>query len=259
MIKCCDALAWLGELPDSSVDLVATDPPYGHGRLWWDIHSPVLNPDFWVELQRVCKRNAAIVMFAQGAFTAKLVTVGAKLWRYNLVWAKNKSGGFLNANRMPLRAHEDICVFYQALPTYNPQMTEGHAPQNWARRSGTGPNYGETEARTSRSGKTDRHPTSVLHFAVVNNDDPERFHPTQKPVDLMRWIVCSYSSPGELVIDPFAGSGATGVAALQEGREFRGCDSSSRYVEQALARLAKSACSIVRTCALNRPTTRFSA
>ena len=234
-----DAVEWLTQLEPGSIDLLLADPPYGHGKLRWDIQSPALRPEWWQAVRAATKRSAAVVLFAQGAFTAKLMGAGGKMWRYNLVWAKNKSTGFLNARRMPMRSHEDLCVFYRRRPHFSPQMTTGHAPQSSWLRGDTGKHYGKTARGTSRAGATDRYPGSVLTFDVVNNDDPDRIHPSQKPVPLLRWLIRSYSKPGQLVGDCFAGSAATGVAAIAEGRSFMGCDMVGDYVSRANARLAR--------------------
>ena len=240
-LHCQEAGSFLRCLPARSVDLVLTDPPYGHGRQEWDHgDSPALDEEWWDALWRCCKPTTPVVVFSQGMFTARVKLAG-RFFRYTLIWEKNKSTGFLNASKMPLRAHEDICVFYRRLPTYNPQMDEGRSPQKWCRRTGTGDNYDDTRGGENlRAGATDRYPRSVLPFPVVNNDDAERIHPNQKPLALLRYLIRTYSNEGDLVIDPFAGSASTLIAAMSEGRRSSGCDTSAEYVQAARRRIDRA-------------------
>lgn len=236
-----DCLELLPQLETGSVGLVVADLPYGQTRNRWD--SCIDLERLWPELLRVCKEDAAVVLFGQGMFTAELMQSQPKLWRYNLIWHKTTPTGFLNANKMPLRAHEDILVFYRKLPTYHPQKTSGHArkvSRAKDQRTATGSsNYGDYNPHTYDS--TERFPTSVLTFATDKQHGPEgKLHPTQKPLDLVRWLVRSYSDPGDTVLDCCMGSGTTGAAALIEGRRFVGMELDKGYFGAACMRIGKT-------------------
>lgn len=229
-IRTCEAVYGLDTLVDEgAVDLLLGDPPSGETNNKYDQIPP--NPQkFWPAAWRAVKPDGLIVLFASSfRFAAWLVETerehGCRAFRYDLVWHKSVATGFLNAKRRPLRTHEFVLVFSRKLGCYSPQMTQGASPIHAARRRGHGANYGAMTASTeSRAGATDRHPTSVLEYASVGTSAKERVHPQQKPVPLLRHLVRSYSRPGDLVADPWAGSGSTGVAALAEGRRFLGWD-----------------------------------
>jgi DNA modification methylase len=153
-----------------------------------------------------------------------------------LIWKKNKPTGFLNAKKQPLRIHEHAQVFYRKPPFYEPQMTTGHKPGNFARRTKHSTNYG-AQTPTEYGGSTERYPTSVIEIPIINNDDPDKHHPTQKPVDLMAWMIRSYSTRGQTVLDFAAGSGTTAVAALREGRQYVCIEKEPAYFEIAGRRI----------------------
>lgn len=233
-----DCFDYLRTLEPSSVDLVICDPPFGCTQNAWD--QPLALPLLWSELKRVCKRNTAIVLFADLRYAAQLVSSNPKGFRYDYVWAKNLYSGFLNAKRRPLRSHEHILVFYDAQPSYTPQMREGE-PVHTIRRNGpASSNYGKQRQSLYTNPSGLRYPTSVLAFDAVHYRDKDRIHPTQKPLPLLRWLVRTFSQPGETVLDFCAGSAATGVAALAEGRSFVGCELDPRYYELAAERLRKA-------------------
>lgn len=235
-LLCGDCLELLDEIEPGSVDLCIADMPYcATARNEWDV--PIDLGALWPKLLRACRENAAIALFGQGMFTAQLMQSQPKLWRYNLVWHKTTPTGFLNANRMPLRAHEDIAVFYRKLPTYHPQKTGGH-PRKTSRRSNNDSTVYGTGYASCGYDSTERHPTSVLTFSTDKQKGAQgRLHPTQKPVDLLRWLVRSYSDPGDMVLDFTMGSGSTGVAALAEGRRFTGMELDEGYYRAACERV----------------------
>lgn len=215
--------------------MVVADLPYGQTHNKWD--SCIDLGRLWPELLRVAKENAAVVLFGQGMFTARLMESQSRLWRYNLVWHMRTPTGFLNAKRMPLRVHEDVCVFYRKLPTYNPQKTSGHVRKQAAHRAGVNTtNYGRAEAPCVYD-STERYPTSILEFSPDRKGEWARVHPTQKPVELLRWLVRTYSNPGETVLDCCMGSGTAGEAALLEGRHFVGVELDGTYFEVAQRRI----------------------
>ena len=242
-----DCLAELAKLPDNSVDCIIDDLPYGVSNKdseagSWDVQIP-LAPLF-EQFLRVAKKDAAIVLFSQGMFTAQLMTAMPTIWRYNLVWDKCRSSGFLNANRMPLRAHEDICVFYRSLPTYHPQMvkaakgceshTRGKAQDGGAGR--TNRCYGKFGG-VKDGDLTMKFPTSILRYPRPHCKGN---HPTEKPVALCEWLVRTYTDEDEVVLDATMGSGTTGVAAIKASRRFIGIEKDRKYFDIASDRIVSA-------------------
>lgn len=230
-----DCIEVMKTLPEKSVDLILTDPPFGTTQNKWDSVIPFA--DLWGGYERVIKDNGAIVLFGQGLFSDELACSNKKMFRYRLVWEKTKAGGFLNARRMPLQAHEDILVFYKKLPTYNPQMSEGKPYVKKAVSNGDGKNYGKFD----RVGKINvnegtRFPRSVIKFS---NDNHNSLHPTQKPVDLLEYLIRTYTNEGDVVLDSCMGSGSTGVAALNCERKFIGIELDPNYFAIAEKRINK--------------------
>lgn len=239
-----DCLEMMSRIPTGSVDMVLCDLPYGvvnkgseAGK--WDSVIP-FGP-MWEGFLRVAKEDAAIVLFCQGMFTARLMMSNERLWRYNLVWRKNSKTGFLNANRMPLREHEDIAVFYRRQPKYHPQMKpcgkgEVIHGRGVLRADRTNNVYGklvEVEAKVRR----EKCPTSVLEFSKPHYKGQ---HPTEKPVELLRWLVRTYTDVGETVFDATMGSGSCGVAAIEEGRGFVGIEKDDGWYSFAEKRIGKA-------------------
>jgi DNA modification methylase len=235
MIYCGDCLDVMARLPDCSIDMVLSDVPYGQTQNAWDV--PIPFAPMWEQLTRITKPTAAIVLMAAQPFASKLVCSNLRDFRYDLIWKKNKPTGFLNAKKQPLRIHEHAIVFYRKPPVYEPQMTTGHKPGNYARRVKHSTNYG-TQTPTEYGGSTERYPTSVVEIPIINNDDPDKRHPTQKPVDLMAWLIRSYTARGQTVLDFAAGSGTTGIAAMREGRKFICIEQMPEYFEMAETRFA---------------------
>ncbi|WP_107971357.1 DNA-methyltransferase [Neisseria elongata] len=226
-----DCLDLLPKLADNSIDLIVTDPPYGMTVNSWD-KKPDL-PRLWSELHRVGKENAAFVMFAAQPFATDLIQSNRKHFRYDLVWQKTMAVGFLNANRMPLRSHELMLVFYRHPPVYFPQKTVGkpYRSQIKARRPG---NYGGFNASMIIN-HGDRHPLSVWKYGI----DADKYHPTQKPVALLERLIKSYSREGDTVLDCFMGSGSTGIACLNTNRRFIGMELDGKYFQAASKRIAE--------------------
>lgn len=222
-------------LEDNSIDLLLTDFPYGtlNKRNVWDT---IIDYDlFWKEAYRVCKENAAIISTAAQPFTSVLISSNFKHFKYTMVWEKSKATGYLNAKKQPMRAHEDIVVFYRKQPTYNPQMTEG-SPYDKGIAVRDTEAYGvQTKAVLVKNDTGLRYPRSVLYFKTAESEG--KYHPTQKPVDLFRWLVRTYSNEGDTILDPCMGSGSTGVACLLENREFVGIERDKEYFINASDRL----------------------
>lgn len=223
-----DCLERMKEIPDGSVDMVLTDPPYGTTACKWDSIIP-LEP-MWEQLKRVIKPNGAIVMTASQPFTTTLIASNMKMFRYDLKWCKTQGTGFYNANRMPLRAHEDILVFYGKLPTYNPQKTEG---KPYRQRRGTASDVYQGKDLHETVSDGGRHPLSWRTF----KRDKDKVHPTQKPVALMEYLIKTYTNEGDTVLDFTMGSGSTGVAAKNLNRSFIGIELDPEYFDIAKQRI----------------------
>lgn len=228
-IRLGDGIVGMSQIEAGSVSLVLSDLPSGETRADFD-QSPNLD-HLWTAIWHCLKPNGVAVLMASSLrFASKLYNSQQKTFRHDLVWKKSIATGFLNARRAPLRSHEFVLVFSRVVGTYHPQMITGQTPIHDCRRTNHGENYGRmTQSTRSRAGATDRYPTSVLEFNSIGTTCKTRVHPQQKPTPLLRSLILTYSNPGELVVDPFAGSGSTGVAAESEGREFVGWDLSPRF------------------------------
>lgn len=215
-VHCGDCLDVMAKLPDGCVDMVLCDLPYCTTQNKWDCPIPL--ELLWAQYWRVLRPNGVVVLTSQGIFTAKLILSQPAYFKYKLVWEKSKPTNFLNAKKQPLRKHEDICVFYRNQPTYHPQMQPGVPYDKGVRKSQLSGSYGDFEpVRVSSSG--DRYPTDVIYFKTAESEGAV-IHPTQKPVELGRYLVRTYTNPGDVVLDNTSGSGSFPVAALLEGRNF---------------------------------------
>lgn len=215
-----DCLAVMKQLPNASIDMVLCDLPYGTTQNKWD---SIINLDeLFTEYKRVVKRNGAIVLTSSGLFTAQLMMHASDIFKYKMVWVKSKATNFLNAKKQPLRKYEDICVFYRAQPVYNPQMSEGDAYDKGVRKNQLTGSYGDFSPRHVKS-DGGRYPTDILYFKTAESEGPV-VHPTQKPVELGRYLVRTYTNPGDIVLDNACGSGSFCVAAALEGRGYIGIE-----------------------------------
>lgn len=234
---CGDCLSKMADIQDGSVDMILSDLPYGQTKGEWDKKID-LDP-LWSEYKRIIKPNGAILLFASGMFTADLMKSNEKMWRYNLIWEKTSPTGFLNAKRMPLRAHEDICVFYKKMPVYNPQMSQGVrkvASAIHKRNSNHGDSYGTYKAVSYDSDK--RYPRSVMKYKTDKQTDS--YHSAQKPVALLEYLIRMYSNEGDVVLDSCMGSGSTGVACVRTNRRFIGIEIDKKSFDTAVCRIEAS-------------------
>ena len=225
-----DCLDRMKEIPDGSVDMVMCDLPYGTTRNNWDSLIPL--DLLWDEYERIIKTRGVIVLTAQTPFDKVLGASNLKMLKYEWIWEKPKATGHLNAKKMPMKAHENILVFYKKLPTYNPQKTAGEPYKP----SGGGSkldNYGDFAAIREGSLDGTRYPRSVVKF----NHETKPLHPTQKPVALMEYLIKTYTNEGEEVLDNCMGSGTTGVACRNLNRKFVGIEMDEGYFEIAKKRI----------------------
>ena len=224
-----DCLQIMKQIPSESVDMVLCDLPYGTTDCKWDI--PINLEILWNEYKRVCKKNACIALFSQMPFAVDLVNSNRKMFRYEWIWKKTMGTGFLNAKKMPLKAHENILIFYSKLPTYNPQKTKSK-PYIRTRHS-TSENYKAQGLSKTINLTGDRYPLDVVEFKISE----ERYHSTQKPVKLCEYLIKTYTNEGETVLDNTMGGGTTGVACLNTGRDFIGIEKDDKYFKIAKERI----------------------
>ena len=231
-----DCLSVMKDISDGSVDMVLTDPPYGTTACKWD--SIISLGPMWEHLKRVIKKNGAIVMTASQPFTSRLISSNYDMFKYEWIWDKSLPTGHLNAKKLPMKVHENICVFYDKAPTYNPLKTFGHETKT-ARAIYSKPADGNScygaEKRDTFYSRTDRFPVSIQRFnnAVQKN----KVHPTQKPIALMEYLIRTYTNKNELVLDFTIGSGTTAVAAIQTGRNYIGIEQDPEYCKIANQRI----------------------
>ena len=222
-----DCLDRMKEIPDGSVDMVLTDPPYGTTACKWDSIIP-LEP-MWEQLKRIIKPRGAIVMTASQPFTSILGASNIEWLRYSWVWRKSAATGHLNAKKMPMKNHEDVMVFYAKQPTYNPQGLVDFGKV--VRRGNNGGCYG-VSGKQNLQEKTG-YPRTVQEF----KSEGKTVHPTQKPVALMEYLIKTYTNEGETVLDFTMGSGSTGVACVNTNRNFIGIELDPDYFEIAKKRI----------------------
>ena len=221
---------------DKSIDMIFCDLPYGTTQNKWDSVIPL--DKLWKEYNRVIKDNGAIVLFAQTPFDKVLGASNLKMLKYEWVWEKTQATGHLNAKKMPMKAHENILVFYKKLPTYNPQKTTGHKPMNsGVRRSSLkNENYNEiNKVDLPFGGDTDRYPRTVLEFK--SDKQKNYLHPTQKPLSLIEYMIKTYTNEGDLILDNTCGSGTTGLGAKNLNRNYIMMEQDPKYYEIACKRV----------------------
>lgn len=228
-----DCLIGMKKIADGSVDLILDDLPFGTTDCPFDRKIPL--QDMWAEFLRVTKENAAIVLFSQMPFGAELITSNPTMFRYEIIYNKATPVGFLNAKRMPLRAHENILVFYRKLPTYNPQFTAGKPYKKLSAGIMTG-NY-MNKQRESKISNGRRYPVDIIKAAQPICTSEEVYHPQQKPQALLEYLIRPYTNSGDVVLDATMGSGSTGVAAINTGRRFIGFETEQKFFDVARERL----------------------
>ena len=223
-------------IPSGSIDAIITDPPYGTTQCKWDSVIPF--KPMWEQLSRIIKPNGAILLFGSEPFSSALRMSNIKNYKYDWVWEKSQATNFLNAKKQPLRAEENILVFYKKQPTYNPQMTKGKSYNKGIRKKQTKDDVYGSFNQTEVKSEGNRYPRDVLYFKTAETEG-KTFHKTQKPVKLMEYLIKTYTNENETVLDFTMGSGTTGVACKNLGRDFIGIEMDDKYFDIAKKRIEK--------------------
>jgi DNA modification methylase len=238
-----DCLQLMKQIPNGSVDMILTDPPYGTTACKWDVVIPF--EPLWEQYWRISKENAAILLFAQQPFSTLLVASQIAHFKFDFVWVKNTQTGIALARFQPMRKHELINVFYKKQPVFNKQPNQSQSP-TVLNHSKKGYDRGKIKYESEHlpTLKCNRepftaniNPATVLNFNTVNNRDKSRCHPTQKPVPLLEYLIKTYTLEGETVLDNCMGSGSTGVACMNTGRKFIGIEMDDNYFTIAKQRI----------------------
>jgi site-specific DNA-methyltransferase (adenine-specific) len=231
-----DCLELMKDIPNGSIDMILCDLPYGTTQNKWDVIIPL--DKLWEEYERIIKDNGMICLTSAEPFTSTLITSNKKLFKYDLIWDKKLSSGFLNAKRMPLRRHEQILCFYKKLPIYNPEMVTRGKVRKKGITTETGKhtsNYGKFENSVVEN--NEYYPTSIIEVSNANRKD--KLHPTEKPIELFEYLIKTYSNEGELVLDNTMGSGTTILAAIKNNRIGIGIEKEKQYYDVAVRRASE--------------------
>lgn len=222
-------------LQDHSIDMVFCDLPYGATQCCWD--SIIDLESLWKQYDRIVKINGAVVLTASQPFTSILIMSNTKYFKYCWVWEKSKATGYLNSKNRPLKSHEDVCVFYRKLPTYNPQMVSGK-PYNKGTALRPTDVYGKQAVTTVENIDGLRYPRTNLYFKTAESEG-KVIHPTQKPVSLIKYFIKTYSNVGDTVLDNCMGSGATAIACMDLHRNYIGFELDKAYYDASIIRIDK--------------------
>ena len=239
-----DCLVGMKKIPDGSVDCVICDLPYGTTVCKWDSIIPF--KPLWEQYLRIAKKNAAFVLFAGEPFTSRLIMSNIKLFRQKLTWLKTRPTNVMNAKKQFMNWTEDICIFYRNLPVFNPQMrTDGKFTGkkiqhlNESRNSGVHKGYHEKEGYIHESNCGLFYPKTVLEYSNVHQNQDDHFHPTQKPVALIQYLIRTYTNEGDLVLDNCSGSGTTAISCIKEKRNFICFEKDETYWKKSVERVEK--------------------
>ena len=233
-----DCLDIMNKIPNKSIDMILCDLPYGLTNNKLDIVIPF--DKLWNQYDRVIKDNGCIALFSQGLFYIDLVNSKRSIFRYDLIWDKVLTSGFLNAKRMPLRQHEQIAIFYKKLPTYNPQFREGKPLHSkgigYTSKEPKNQNYGHFNITDdSRKGSTNKYPTSILKFSKPHPSVAK--HRTEKSIECLEYLIKTYTNENDTVLDNCMGSGTTGIACVNTNRNFIGIELDKTYFDIAKGRI----------------------
>lgn len=233
-IYCGDCLKLMNGIKDKSIDMILCDLPYGTTQNKWD---SIIDLDkLWQQYGRIIKNNGAIVLTSAPPFTYELANSNSKFFKYEIIWDKKLSTGFLNAKKQVLRRHENILVFYKEQCTYNPQMTSG-IPYDKGISFDKSTNYGKQVPVRALNTSGDRYPTSILEISNANRRN--KVHPTEKPVVLCEYLIKTYTNEGNLVLDNCIGSGTTAIACINTNRKYIGIELNKDYYNITIERIKK--------------------
>jgi len=239
IIHNCDNLELMPQLVDNSIDVILTDPPYGLTQNIWD--KKISFEVIWKEFKRLLKPNGIIIIFACEPFASYLRLSNQEWYKYDIVWYKKTCSGFLNAKKQPLRCHELISVFYKKQPTYNPQFTTRKHLRDFSNveMKPHSSNFGkQRNYKSSITPDSPAYPRSVVEITgVVGNSHEKTKHPTQKPIRLMEYLIQTYSNVGDIVLDPFSGSGSTAIACINSSRKYICCEINKEYYDISINRI----------------------
>lgn len=251
-LKQGDCLELMRDIPTGGVDMILADLPYGTTKCKWDQIIPF--DKLWEQYNRIIKSNGAIVLFGTEPFTSQLVGSNLKGYREHLTWIKHRPSNFANAKYMHMKYTEDIIVFGYHKPTFNRQMMRRTSPRirelqknGWVKKTTSESNVsfksfkGNGEIDSKIYSPNFKNPSDYLEFpAVVNNSKEKTDHPTQKPIKLLKYLIKTYTNPGELVLDNCMGSGSTGVSCVETGRNFIGMELDQHYFEVSQQRIKRA-------------------
>jgi len=235
--NCLDILP---TIPNKSIDMILCDLPYGTTKCKWD--KVIDLQQIWKQYTRIIKDNGAIALFAVEPFASELRLSNKKMYKYDWIWEKTQATGHLNANRQPLRAYENILIFYKKQPLYNPQKTQNHSPlHSYTKYIKTQNNtelYGRMNKELKGGGNTDRYPRNIIKFA--SDKQKCKLHTTQKPVALLEYLIRTYTKEKDIVLDSCMGSGSTGIACIETNRDFIGIELDEKYFYVARNRIKEA-------------------
>jgi site-specific DNA-methyltransferase (adenine-specific) len=228
-----DCLEVMKDIPDKSIDFILCDLPYGQTAPKWDKIIDI--KELWKQYNRIIKKDGTIALFASQPFTTKLISSNEKDFRYCWYWIKNQGTNFFHAKRMPIRKIEEIVIFKKG--KYNPQITDGHIPTNSAKGCSNGKAYHGINKRDYDGGSTTRFPTNILEFKCVDNYS--RLHSSEKPIDLLEYLIKTYTNENDLVLDNCAGSSSTAIACINTKRNWIMIEKEQEYYDISLNRMNK--------------------
>ena len=230
-----NCLELMKDIPDKSIDMILCDLPYGTIQCKWDVVIPF--EDLWQQYNRIIKDNGAIVLFGSEPFSSNLRLSNLKMYKYDWKWDKVRGVGHLNAKKRPMMSTEDIMVFYKKQSTYNPQMRERDKPR-LSKNNATQEVYGKSRENFTGNVLDKKYPINLITFSKSSGKDM-MLHPTQKPVDLLEYLIHTYTNEGEVVLDNCMGSGSTIIAAHNTNRKWIGIEQDHTYFEVAKERVSK--------------------
>lgn len=240
-----DTIEEMSKIKKESVDMILCDLPYGTTNCKWDVIIPF--DKLWEQYLRISKKNTPILLFSSQPFTTDLINSNRKMFKYEIIWEKTIKSGFFNANKCPLKKHENILIFYRKLPTYNPQMIQVDVKDFGRIRHQKGDRVEQYKiAKSSKYvEKGVRYPSDIIKFSnwsgvIFGKEIRKSKHPTQKPVDLLEYLIKTYTNEGDLVLDNTMGSGTTGVACVKSNRSFVGIEKENKYFEIAKDNILES-------------------